>query len=95
MICVTLLLIYLRTFVSVEPGLQSLTGESLHYCSAIKDDQAHLDIASCGFWEISYQHAYFDVRVFNPYAPSYRSATLSSCFHHNELQKKRANEQSV
>ena len=36
--------------VSVEPGLQLLTGENLYYCSAIKDDQARLDIAACGFW---------------------------------------------
>jgi len=93
LVCV-LFLLYCWACLELSSGriFQSLTGESLHYRSAIKDD---LDIASCGFWEISHQHAYFDVRVFNPYAPSYRSATLSSCFHHNELQKKRANEQRV
>ena len=63
--------------VSIEPGLQPLTGENLHYRSAIKDDQACLDIAAHGFGGISHQYAYFDVRVFNPYAP-YHSATLSS-----------------
>ena len=50
--------------VSVEPGLQPLTGGNSHYRSV--DDQAHLDIAACGFYGISHQRASFDVRVFNP-----------------------------
>ena len=70
--------------VSVEPGLQPLTGENLHYRSVIKDDQACLDIAASGFWGTSHQHAYFDVHVFNLYAPSFHSVTLSSCFRWNK-----------
>ena len=39
---------------------------------------------------ISHQRAYFDVRVFNPYAPFYQSSSLSSYVHRNEQQKQRA-----
>jgi len=38
---------------SLEPGLQPLPGENLRYCSAIKDDQAHLDIAACREFHIN------------------------------------------
>ena len=59
--------------VCIEPGLQPLTGENLSCHSVVVDDGARLDIAARGFWGISHQHAYFDVRVFNPYVPSYQS----------------------
>jgi len=48
-----------------------------------------------GFWGISHQRAYLDVRVFNPYAFSYRSSFLSSCFRRNEQQERRAYDQRV
>ena len=37
--------------VSVEPHLQPLSGENMHYNSAITEDNARLDIKASGFWE--------------------------------------------
>ena len=37
--------------------------------SAITDDNARLDIAASGFWEGRFERAFFDMRVFNLYAP--------------------------
>ena len=47
------------------------------------------------FGGISHQRAYFDVRVFNPYAPSYQSVPVSTCYCCNEQQKRRAYDQRV
>ena len=55
--------------VCVEPRLQPLSGESLP-ASAKKDDEARLDIRVRGFGGIRQQGAFFDVRVFCPFAPS-------------------------
>ena len=57
--------------VCVEPRLQPLSGESLP-ASAKKDDEARLDIRVRGFGGIQQQDAFFDVRVFYPFAPSHR-----------------------
>ena len=62
--------------VCVEPGLQPLTGKSLSYRSADVDDGARLDIAACGFCGIPHQR----VHVFNPYAPSYQSVPVLTCY---------------
>ena len=53
-----------------EPTLQPITGEVLSNATTICDDGARLDIAANGFW--GGERAFFDVRVFNPYAPSNR-----------------------
>ena len=47
------------------------------------------------FWGKDRQSAFFYVRVFNPYAPSYRSSSLPQCYRKNELEKKRAYEELV
>ena len=80
--------------VCVEPNLQPVTGEVLDGASAITDDGARLDIAANGFWEGRRERAYFDVRIFNPYAPSNRQP-LASCYKKHENIKKRAYEQRV
>ena len=59
--------------VKIEPGLQPVTGEQF--------DQ--LDIVA------QRQSAFFDVRVFNPYAPCYRNSTQ------NKLEKKRCYEERI
>jgi len=48
-----------------------IIGEDFTYCSAVVDDGARLNITARGFWGIFYHRAYFDVRVFNPYAPCF------------------------
>ena len=56
--------------VCIEPTLQPVTSELLHGASAITDDGARLDIATSGFWGGCFERAFFDVRIFNPHAPS-------------------------
>ena len=46
--------------------LQPLTGE----------DGAHVDVSASGFREGKHQKAFFDVKVFNPNAPSYHGTQV-------------------
>ena len=64
--------------VCIEPILQPITGEALSGASAITEDGARLDVAANGFWG-----GCFDVKVFNPHAPSNRQP-LSSCHRKHE-----------
>ena len=80
-------------FVSIEPHLQSAEGEAFRGASANSNDGAHLDIAVNGFWGGRLKRAFFDVRVFNPHAPSNRRLQLSSCYRSHENAKKCAYEQ--
>ena len=75
--------------VCIEPTLQPITGEALSGASAITEDGARLDVAANGFWG-----GRFDVKVFNPHAPSNRQP-LSSCHRKHENIKKLAYEQRV
>ena len=80
--------------VGVEPTLQPLTGEQLSYRSANIEDGAHLDVAAEGFWDHR-QKAYFDVKVFNPLAPTYGSTSLPQCYRRAELEKRRMYEERI
>ncbi len=82
--------------VSIEPDLQPITGEpSSGAASAITTDGARLDITANGFWGSRFEKTYFDVQVFNPYAPSNRMSSLSATYRKHENIKKRAYEQRV
>ena len=74
--------------VQIEPPLEPLTGERLP-TGTIKAKDARLDIAARGFWQ-QYEMAYFDVKVFNPYAKSYINLPLESVFETGEKNKKKA-----
>ena len=52
-------------------------------------------MAANGFWGGTFQRTYFDVRVFNPFAPSNRHMQLSSAYRKHERIKKRAYEQRI
>ena len=65
--------------VKTEPDLQPLTGERMNYRSAITTEEARLDVRAQGFWARS-EKAYFDVKVFNPFAKSYRDKSIPSLF---------------
>ena len=80
--------------VGVEPTLQPLTGEQLSYRSANVEDGARLDVVAEGFWDHR-QKAYFDVKVFNPLAPTYSSISLSQCYRRAELEKRRLYEERI
>jgi len=62
---------------------------SLSGASANTEDGARLDIAANGFWGGRSERAYFDVRVFNPYAPSNRHDSLALTYRKHERAKKR------
>ena len=74
--------------VTTESALQEVTGEVLHR-SANTQNEARLDISARSFWERG-QRAFFDVRVFNPFARSHVNRKLESVFTSNEKEKKRS-----
>ena len=81
--------------VSVEPDLQPITNETMHFSTANTDDGARLDIAADGFWEGSSQRTFFDVRIFNSLAPSNIHSNSTSSYRKHEKEKKRAYAQRV
>ena len=54
--------------VKIEPQLLPTNGKSLS-SGSITADQARLDISARSVWNVC-ERAFFDVRVFNPLAPS-------------------------
>ena len=74
--------------VCVEPDLSALSGETLIPKTANKSSEARLDISARGVWTTG-QRAFFDVRVFNPFARRYSGLTLSQAYRTNENEKKR------
>ncbi len=83
--------------VCIEPDLQPITGEVLTGATSNTQLQegARLDIAANGFWGGRFERTYFDVRVFNPHAPSSRQTRMPTCYRRHEAVKKRAYEQRV
>ena len=79
--------------VEIEPPLQPLTGEYLQN-SANTSEEARLDVSARGFWQRG-QCAFFDVRIFNPFAQTYLKQKSEATFVTNEKQKKRAYNQRV
>ena len=70
-----------------EPQLQALSGEQLP-TSCNRNDDARADIKAHGFWN-RYEDAFFDIRVFYPFAPSYQTSSLPALYRKQEKQKKR------
>ena len=59
--------------VSIQPHLQPLSDEALCFKTASLaslESNAWLEIAANGFWGGRYKCSFFDLRVFNPSAPS-------------------------
>ena len=70
-----------------EPELQPVTSETLRGASANCQDGARLDIAANGFWGGTFEKTYFDVRLFNPFAPSNRQTQLSTTYRKTRMNK--------
>ena len=66
--------------VGVKLSLQPVTGEHFEHKTANREDGARLDSVAQSFWGRDRQRAFFDVRVFNPYAPCFQSSTLAQCY---------------
>ena len=81
--------------VEVEPHLETLTGEVLS-SSANSSDEARLDFSARGFWQKG-PKAFFEVRVFNPFAKSHLNQKLNTAFKtkSNENEKKRMYNQRI
>ena len=69
--------------VGIEPSLQPISNEVLHYKTANTDYGARLNVAT-NFWGKDRQRSFFDVRVFNQFARSYVNSSLPQCYHKNE-----------
>ena len=50
-------------------------------------DGCRLDVVVESFWGRDRQRAFFDVRVFNPFAPTYLNTSLPQCYHRHEQAK--------
>ena len=74
--------------VVIEPSLTPLTGEQFDYDTANVDKNARLDVAARGVWR-SGSRAFFDIRVFNPLAPTYSARSIKAAHKSNENGKKR------
>ena len=81
--------------VVIEPHLQPLNGETLQGASSITQNGARLDVAADGFWGSRFERAFFDVRVFNPHAPSNQRSSPQACYRSHESAKKRAYDQRI
>jgi len=66
--------------VRVEPPLQPLTGETLRFATANREDEARVDVAATEFWGCKHQKAFFDVKVFNANASSYCGTQVLSLY---------------
>ena len=64
--------------VCIEPELQPVTNEVLTGSTANSQAGARLDIATNGVWGSTFEKTYFDIRVFNPHAPSNRHTNPQS-----------------
>ena len=47
------------------------------------------------FWGGGRQHAFFHVRMFNPFTQSYRNTSMAQCYHQNEAKKRRSYDERV
>ena len=73
--------------VQVEPVLQQVTGETLNRGTNRAID-ARLDIRARGFWERQ-RSTFFEVRVCQPNAASYREQNPEQIYKQQENEKKR------
>ena len=76
------------SYVTKEPTLQPLTGETFKYKTANTQNNARVDLMARGFWTRG-QNAFFDVRIFDPMAQCYENKTLEQAHSTNEQEKKR------
>ena len=82
--------------VSVKPLLQPMTGQQLSTKSAVTTDEARADIQARGFRGDRKQQAFFDVKVFNPYAKATVTPLyVANCYRKCELRKKRLYEERI
>ena len=77
-----------------ERMLQPLTGETLKYQTAKTENNARLDVSVLGFW-CRDQRAFFDIKVFDPVAPSHAHQSLTAAHSKQENEKRRQYEDKI
>ena len=80
--------------VGCEPILQELSGEEFGYKSANRADDARSDVKVLGFWG-NRRYAFFDFRVFYPFATTYLPMSLASAYRSCSKAKKREYQERV
>ena len=82
--------------VAIEPHLQALSGEAFPHATANIQDGARIDIVASGFLGAqTFERTYYDVRVFNPFAPSNQHSQPESVYRRHENLKRCLYEQRV
>ena len=84
--------------VEIEPHLEPLTGlsgEHLQPRTAVRGDQARLDVVANGVYGGRFERSFLDGRVFNPYARSNSSSSIASVYRKHEQEKRRLYEARV
>ena len=86
--------------VCVKPSLQTLSGETLTFSTAIAEDGARLDASAADQLMVfavanTRGLTYFDVKVFNPTAPSYCVTSVPSLYRRFEKEKRKKYEQKI
>ena len=69
--------------------------ETFSFATSNVQDGARLDIAANGFWGGRFERTFFDVKVFNPFAPSNRHSQPAGSYRAHENTKKRIYEQRI
>lgn len=72
--------------VTKEPTLQPLSGEKFTYRTASTEDNARVDGSARGFWTRG-EKVFFDVRIFEPLANSYKNMSLEQTHIKHEKEK--------
>jgi hypothetical protein len=80
--------------VGVEPMLENLTGEEMRHLSARTEDECRSDVRVRGFWR-EQQNAFFEFRVFYPFASSYLSTSLPALYKRQAGDRKRQYEERI
>ena len=81
--------------VEIESHLQPTSRDKCPNPNTNISDGARLDVSMNGFWGGQYEKAFLDVRVFNPYANSYKNIETDKCYKKHELEKKKLYEERV
>ena len=81
--------------IEVEPPLQPTNWRKIPYRTANVEDNARLDVMAQGFCGSDRQCAYFDVKVFNPQAPTNCTPTIAASYRRQEKENRRAYEKRV
>ena len=77
------------------PYLQPLSRETLAGGTANTAPEARLDVSAARLLGDPFSRAFFDVRVFLPFAPPYLSSSMSAVFNRHEQEKQRKYQQRV